>query len=354
MCQNRKRLMNREIEVTIAIPVRDEEAYIENCLRSILASELDFDEVEILIIDGNSRDRTVEIIKQMQKHYPMIHLLHNPKSIIPEAMNIALKHARGRYFIRVDAHAEYPKTYFKKLLEWSRKLNADNVGGRCMTDVKNRNMKTESIKTVMSHPFGIGGGDYRGTIVHPISSHTVPFGCFKTDSLKKIGGFDHRLERTEDLDLNYRLRQSGGKVYLVPNVHFIYFAKESLRALARKSYNTGRWVVLSAYFTKRMNALRLYHFVPMIFVSMLIFPLLFCPLYSWGCIISSVTALVYTATIIGLSVRLKNRNNSFLYLILTFITLHTFYGIGSLNGIADIIIKSIARNYRNINDYSTK
>jgi len=316
--------MNREIEVTIAIPVRDEEAYIENCLRSILASELDFDEVEILIIDGNSRDRTVEIIKQMQKHYPMIHLLHNPKSIIPEAMNIALKHARGRYFIRVDAHAEYPKTYFKKLLEWSRKLNA-------------RNMKTESIKTVMSHPFGIGGGDYRGTIVHPISSHTVPFGCFKTDSLKKIGGFDHRLERTEDLDLNYRLRQSGGKVYLVPNVHF-----------------TGRWVVLSAYFTKRMNALRLYHFVPMIFVSMLIFPLLFCPLYSWGCIISSVTALVYTATIIGLSVRLKNRNNSFLYLILTFITLHTFYGIGSLNGIADIIIKSIARNYRNINDYSTK
>jgi len=344
-------MLSKEIEITIAIPVRNEEAYIENCLVSILASDLDFSVVEILIVDGNSSDKTVAIVEKLQKRYPMIYLLHNPKSIIPEAMNIALKHAKGRYFIRVDAHAEYPKTYFKKLLEWSTKLNADNVGGICLTDVKHKNRKTESIKVVMSHPLGIGGGEYRGRIQHPMPSHTVPFGCFRTDSLKEIGGFDQRLERTEDLDLNYRLQQNGGKVYLVPDVYFTYYAKESLRALARKSYNTGRWVVLSAYLTKRTNALRLYHFVPMAFVFMLIFPLLICPVNSWGCTIFALTALFYIITIIGVSVRLKNRNNSFLYLVLTFVTLHIFYGIGSLNAIADIIRKTIMRKYRNINDH---
>ena len=343
--------MSKEIEITIAIPVRNEEAYIENCLVSILASDLDFSMVEILIVDGNSSDKSVAIVEKLQKQYPMIHLLHNPKSIIPEAMNIALSHAKGRYFIRVDAHAEYPKTYFKKLLEWSIKLNADNVGGICLTDVKHKNRKTESIKAVMSHPLGIGGGEYRGEIQRPVPSHTVPFGCFRTDSLKEIGGFDQRLERTEDLDLNYRLQQNGGKVYLVPDVHFTYYAKESLRALARKSYNTGRWVVLSVYLTKRLNALRLYHFVPMAFVFMLIFPLLICPFNPWGCTISALTVFVYMIVIIGVSVRLKDRNNSLLYLVLTFATLHIFYGIGSLNAIVDIISKLITRKYRNINDH---
>jgi glycosyltransferase involved in cell wall biosynthesis len=325
------------IKTSIIIPTFNEESYIDSCIDSILVSDIDTDTIEILIVDGQSSDKTVEIVKNYMQKYPFIKLLQNKKKIIPTAMNIGIKEAKGEYIIRIDAHATYPKNYFSKLLYWSEKLDADNVGGVCITDVKNKTPKTESIKAVMSHKLGVGGGDYREVISEPKESNTVPFGCFKKETLLKYGFFDERLERTEDLEINKRFIDRGGKVYLVPELSFIYYAKERLRDLAKKSFATGKWIVLNPYFTKTTKALHLHHVIPLLFVLSLILPLLFCPIDKIFCIITVLSFTIYMSAIFYFSYKLKRKDNSFFYLVATFVTLHISYGIGSLAGIFKVV-----------------
>ena len=326
------------IKASIIIPTLNEENYIALCIESILSSDIDKNIIEVLIIDGLSSDKTIEIVKKYQEKYSFIKLFTNEKKIIPTAMNIGIQNAIGQYIIRIDAHSIYPKDYFTKLLYWSKKLDADNVGGVCMTDVKNSNPKTESIKAVFSHRLGVGGGEYRNEINEPKESNSIPFGCFKTETLLKFGVFDERLERGEDLEINRRILDNGGKVYLVPDVSFTYFAKESLQALMKKSYETGKWIVFSAYLTKNIKALHLRHFIPLIFVLSLIMPFLFSLVYSKFYIFSLLSLTIYSVIIFFVSFKMKLKNNSFFYLVLTFMTLHFFYGIGSIVGIGKSII----------------
>jgi len=328
-------------ELSIVIPVYNEERYIESCIKSILSSDLDKDKIEIIIVDGCSTDRSVEIINDYKKKYPFIKLFTNPKKIIPSAMNIGIKHAKGEYIIRLDAHSIFPKDYFSKLLYWSKKLDADNVGGVCITDVKNKTPKTNSIKAVMSHKLGVGGGDYRSVVTEPVKSNTVPFGCFKKDTLLKYGLFDERLERTEDLEINKRFIDNGGRVYLVPDLYFTYYAKEKLWDLAKKSFSTGKWIVLNPYFTKSTKALKFYHFIPLIFVLSLLVPILFCPINDLFCIIPILSFIFYLSLIIYVSFSLKRKDNSFFYLVATFVTLHISYGVGSLVGLGKIVVYSL-------------
>jgi glycosyltransferase involved in cell wall biosynthesis len=53
--------MNKKI--SIIIPIYNEEKYIAKCLDSIIKSDFDKDKIEVLLVDGGSSDKTVEIIK---------------------------------------------------------------------------------------------------------------------------------------------------------------------------------------------------------------------------------------------------------------------------------------------------
>ncbi len=332
------------IKTSIIIPTLNEENYIASCLESVIGSDIDKSTTEVLVVDGKSSDETVNIVKSYMQKYSFIKLFINEKRIIPAAMNIGIKNSHGEYIIRIDAHSFYPKDYFTNLLKYSQKLDAVNVGGTCVTDVKNKTPKTESIKVVMSHKYGVGGGDYRKEIKVPKISNTVPFGCFKKEALLKSGFFDERLHRGEDLEINKRLIDDGGDVYLVPEVSFVYYSKERLRDLAKKSFSTGRWIILTAYFTKAFKALHLRHFAPLVLILSWLLPLFFCAIDSIFCIVSLLSLISYVVAVVFLSVGLKKRNNSFFYLVATFMTLHISFGIGSIFGIGEALINYLRGN----------
>ena len=91
---------------SVIIPTLNEEFYIENCIQSLTKNKL-FDLCEILIIDGGSKDKTLDIIKSLQIKYNNIFLLKNKKKINPAALNISKKFAKGKFIIKLDAHAKY-------------------------------------------------------------------------------------------------------------------------------------------------------------------------------------------------------------------------------------------------------
>jgi len=187
--------------ISIIIPILNEEKYIRSCLDSIIESDFDKSKMEVLLVDGGSEDKTIEIIEEYQKQYPFFKLLHNPKKIAPVAMNIGIKEAKGEYIIRLDAHSSYPKDYFSKLIYYHKKLDADNVGAVWNTDVLNKTDTAIAIRNVLSDRLGVGGAKFRVGVKKVEEVDTVPFGCYKKEVFEKNGLYDERLVRNQDIEL---------------------------------------------------------------------------------------------------------------------------------------------------------
>ncbi|MEO1927635.1 MAG: glycosyltransferase family 2 protein [Nautiliaceae bacterium] len=322
-------------KISIIIPILNEEKYITKCLSSIIESDFDKNDMEVLLIDGGSEDKTIEIIKEYQKKYPFFKLVNNPKKIVPVAMNIGIKEAKGEYIIRVDAHSSYPKDYFSKLVFWHKKLNADNVGGVVITEVKNKTLTSNAIKNVLSDKLGVGSA-FRSGVSEIKEVDTVPFGCYKKEVFEKIGLYDERLVRNQDIELNKRLKKSGGKIYLVPEIKCTYYARETFKDLAKNNFNNGLWNILTAFYTGTLSSLSFRHFVPMMFVlSLIVFGIgAFCSEISR--IIFFTILLSYLSIISIRSFQIK-KDTTFFHQLLAFLVLHFSYGIGSIVGIFKII-----------------
>jgi glycosyltransferase involved in cell wall biosynthesis len=288
-----------------------------------------------------SRDKTREIVRNYIDQYNFIRLIDNVKKIVPVAMNLGIRQAKGEYIIRLDAHAEYPGDYFSKLIAWHRKLDADNVGAVIETKVQRRTPVSIAIQKVLSSRFGVGNSDFRVGTDAPKEVDTVPFGCYKREVFEKYGYYDERLERNQDIELNKRILSGGGKIYLVPDVTCTYYARESLKALAKNNYANGRWNILTAYYTGTLRSLSLRHFIPLFFVLSLLLPLLFSlaePRLLWLGVLSLCS---YLSLVIIVSLKLKDKQTTLWDIVTTFLTLHLSYGMGSLVGMFQVAVKYI-------------
>lgn len=323
--------------VSIIIPTLNEEKYIKNCLDTIIDNTYPKDMMEVFIVDGGSTDSTVSIVKEFQKKYPFIKLLFNPHKIVPYAMNIGIKTAIGKYIIRLDAHSKYPNDYIERLIEWKEKLNADNVGAICKTDVLNKNSKSLAISKVLSNKFGVGNSTFRiGTDV-PLQVDTVPFGCYDRQLLLEIGMYNEKLIRNQDIELNKRIINKGGKIYLIPFTYATYYARENYKKLAENNYKNGLWNILTVYYTKDFNSLSLRHFVPLFFILSLIFPMIISLWIGEAVYLSIFSFIAYNILVIGQSLKIRNKQIKLFHIIAAFYTLHFSYGFGSLVGLFKLI-----------------
>ena len=323
--------------ISIIIPTLNEEKYIAECLDSILETTYEKESMEVFVVDGMSEDSTEKIVQGYHEKYGFIKLLKNVDKYTPTGMNLGINASSGEYVFILSAHAEYKTDYFEKLVENIEKLDADCVGGVLITEVKNKNKKSSSIKEVLMHKLGVGNASFRigGDVVKLVD--TVAFGCYRRSAFEKYGLFDEKLIRNQDIELNKRIINAGGKIYLIPEVQCTYFARENFTALAKNNYANGFWNILTAYYTKTLTSLSLRHFVPLFFVLSLLLPLIFSllvPNVIWIAIVSLVS---YLSLVIIISIRLKNNSNSILYLIMSFLTLHLSYGVGSFMGIFSVI-----------------
>jgi len=325
--------------ISVVIPTYNEEKYIEQCIDSLLKQDYPAENTEILIVDGRSSDRTREIVKSYSEKYPFIKLLDNPHRIVPFAMNAGIENACGEYVIRLDAHAAYPPDYFSALVKYAQKYNTDNIGGVCITDVKNKTNKSWAIKTVLSHKFGVGNATFRTGASKPKIVDTVPFGCFKRDVFERFGKYDERLVRNQDIELNKRIAKGGGKIMLIPEITCTYFARETFSGLAKNNYKNGFWNILTVYYTKNFQSLSLRHFIPLLFVFSLILPILLSVFYFNLIWLALLSLALYTFALLIISVSIsRHRVWKVFFLFPAFMLLHLSYGIGSIAGIFKILI----------------
>ena len=327
--------INSIIKVTIIIPCYNEEQYIGKCLESIINSDYNKKLIEVLVVDGMSKDNTRNVVREFSKLYSYINLIDNQKRVIPSGMNIGIKIAKGDLIMKMDAHSEYPIDYINKCVTYQNIFDVDNVGGLVKAISNENNFFQKAILKVISHGFGVGNSAFRIGLKKPAFVDTVAYGCYKKDTLFNIGLYDENIERSEDIVINDKIRKSGGKILMIPEIFIFYHARTKLFEFIQHNFDNGIWSVLPFKFTRNIH-FSIRHFVPFLFVIYLIMVLLLSG-YSYlimAPLVLYIFLTIYFSTIIAL----KENNIYYLFTMpLAFFSLHLSYGIGSLFGLIKII-----------------
>ena len=115
--------------LTFAIPCYNSQDYMEHCIETLLPGGED---VEILIVDDGSKDRTAEIADAYEAKYPgIVRAIHQENGGHGEAVNAGIRNATGLFFKVVDSDDWVDAESYRKILEKLREL----AGGKDTLDM---------------------------------------------------------------------------------------------------------------------------------------------------------------------------------------------------------------------------
>jgi len=181
-------MQNPELDLTVIIPVRNAEQMIEACLDAITRSN----PREIIVVDGMSTDRTLEIARR----YPVTILSDDGKGVAA-ARSVGAQAATSRWVALMDVDIVLPDRALADLFTEFRdgEYTALQAG---LHSVSGNGYWGRAL--VNHHRFG-RSKNWPGVMA------TI----FERDALLRYG-FDHRFLSGEDIELRWRLKRSGAKV----------------------------------------------------------------------------------------------------------------------------------------------
>lgn len=318
--------------VSVVIPCRNEERYLRDLLASLRSQTYPHDRTELIFVDGLSTDMTLEILHDFADSNPSVRILSNPARFVPHAMNLGIRYSNGEYVVRLDAHAAYVENYLEMLISAAVTLQADNVGCVFRTEARSPSSKAQAIAFTLAHPLGVGNSLFRIGVTDPTEVDTVPFGCFRRAVLDRIGHYDERLVRNQDIELNRRLRRAGGRILLLPEIGGTYYCRESLRDLWNNNWDNGKWVVLTTVKTHNIGSLSFRHFIPLGFVIYLAILPVLAGLHP-AAIIPLATYLMAVVYVAARHFYRHRKAGTAFFVAISFLVLHIAYGLGSLASI---------------------
>lgn len=322
-----------EYQIAVIIPTLNEEKYIEKCIQSVINQSLPFDKMDVMVVDGGSKDNTRYIVSGMQKEWGNIRLLDNPGKIQSIAFNIGIANSSAPYIVRLDAHAFYKPYYIEGCIKGLKEDDKrGNVGGQWDIQPQNTSLWAVTNAILNYSKFGIGGATYRvGAKAGNVD--TVPFGAFPRKMIEKIGGMREDLSRGEDNEYNSRIRKAGYDIYFDPQIECIYYARPTLVSSCKQMFSNGESIGHLFYVNRDSIGLR--HLVPLLFVLGIVF----------GIVGSMLSPLVFYAFVAGISLYFlcdlvasfwAIRNHGLKYLLPLFVLcffVHVAYGVGTIKGL---------------------
>ena len=208
--------------------------HLELCLQSVQRALKSIDS-EIIVIDNASTDGSVEML---QTNFSKIKTIFNSENIgFAKANNLGVKQALGDYICILNPDTVIPENCFSEILKFAEeKENLGAVGVKLIDGTGNflpeskRNLPTP--KVAIQKMLGIDKNYYANQIskddTSPIPILVGAFMFMLKNAYDDVGGFDEEyFMYGEDIDLSYRLKQSGYSNYYLGTVSVLHFKGES-------------------------------------------------------------------------------------------------------------------------------
>jgi succinoglycan biosynthesis protein ExoA len=314
--------------VSVIIPIRNEREAMPGLLVSLAAQDCP-DILEVLLVDGMSDDGTRAVIEEQCRADARLRLLDNPRRVVTTALNLGLAEATGDVIVRMDAHAEYAPDYVSKCLEVLAATGAGNVGGP-QVPASDGSLIGDVILAVHESPFGIGAAKFRQAGAAGWVDSVWP-GAYRREALQAAGmHYVEALTRSEDIEMNSRVRGAGWGIYLSSDIRARYYPRKSIGALCRQNYGNGFAVVQTL--KAGLGGVSLRHLVPAAFVSVLGLSGGAAPFSRWGLWALGLVLGLYALADLACSLQAARKHGLrvLALLPLTFVLLHFSYGFGSL------------------------
>jgi GT2 family glycosyltransferase len=239
--------------------------------------------------------------------------------------------ARGDVIVRVDGHTIIEPDYVRQCVEALQRTGAENVGGRM--DPVGTTPFGKAVALATSSPFGVGGARFHYSTREEWVD-TVYLGAWPRAVFDAIGGFDEEQVRNQDDELNYRLRELGGRVLLTPLIRSQYFNRGNVRSLWRQYYEYGFWKV--RVMQKHPKQMQIRQFIPACFVLGLGTLLAASPFHIIPRLLLGTVAVLYTGSSALATAKItpKKQDRHLRPMIaFSFAVLHVAYGAGFLAGL---------------------
>lgn len=218
-------------KVSVIVASMNNEETIEDCLKALLAQNYPADHLEIILMDGVSKDRTVELAKK----YPV--RVYSIRLNCPAAYNYAQKIASHPILGFVDSDAKVEANWLKKLVGRLEEPNVAGVSGSIDT-WNNDNPWARSIGYELKTRYR-RIGKYTGRIA------TMNL-LLKKAVIEEVGGWAEDMPSQYDTEFGYRLAAKGYKIAYEPSAVCYHYNRPTLKAFYRQQLQYGK------------NTLRLY------------------------------------------------------------------------------------------------
>lgn len=218
-----------EILLSIIIIVKNEEKRIGHCLESLL---LQFDEkcMELILVDGNSSDKTVDVIKKFVCKNNYIKLIECKKCGYSYQRNIGINNAKGKFVLYISGDTEISKGMLSRYMENVRKDTYDILQGTII-NIENNSKYGKLMKEI----YPIFYKNVTKNFAQEFSTVNV---CIRRELLQKYS-FDEKLHSMEDKEWLVRIGVKEEEIrfcrcYRTCVYHLVH---ENMAEYCRKIYN---------------------------------------------------------------------------------------------------------------------
>lgn len=336
--------MNNLPFITVVMPVRNEEQFIEETINQVLSQEYPKEKFEIIVADGLSTDRTPEIVKKISETNPNVRLIDNPGLFPSAGRNVGFKNGKGDIHIVVDGHC---------LIETNNLLSNladafERSGAQCLGRAQpffSPDEPTTQKAIVLARSSKIGHSS--NSFIHSDQEgyfSPVSMGCaYRKEVFDKIGYVDESFDACEDVEFNYRVEKAGFKSFFTPKIAITYFPRETFSGLIKQllRYGEGR----ARFMYKHPETVNLDMFKPIALIVFVFLGPISALIHSNLFIAYLVVLFLYISILILESFRLGKKYSLIFKnkILISFLITHFTLGVGLIKGFARIVFGKVSK-----------
>lgn len=200
--------------VTVGLCVKNSERTVKDAVDSIISQDYSHEKMEILVVDGGSRDATLDIVSsRISMTNIRSRICSDRGKGLGVARQIVVDQACGNCIIYIGSDVILPKDFVRKQVDFME----NNLQISAAMPQSEYNPQKNLVANIQNLLFCVSPNFSNGTI-------------FRTQVLKEVNGFDIRIKgASEDRDIMFRIKKAGFRVVVNPEAIFYHGREETLR-----------------------------------------------------------------------------------------------------------------------------